>query len=335
MRVSDNSNFGVVRDSMSRSRNRLEDLQLQNSTLKKLNKPSDDPVGSAKILEVRTDKVNNEQFQSNARLAQSFLENSDAALQDLSEIVMRAKEIAIGQSSAASSTPESRMGVAEEVNQLFERAIGTANRRLGDRYLFGGFKNTTHPVDAEGNYQGDSGEMMLEIGREVYIGMNIPGYQVFNTSPENAQDHQAIELRNPSKPKQEKNAEPARRLAAIDSEEKPPVPNVNIFDELKSLRIGLLTGDQTAIRGTLERFDDLLAKVVSTRAKIGSRVQGIEGNITSMERHNVSNAQLSSTIEDADMTQIVSDLAKEETVFKSSLASSKHLIQPTLLEFLR
>ena len=344
MRVSDNTNFGVVRDSMTRSRSRLEELQLQNSTLKKLNKPSDDPVGSAKILEVRTDKVNNEQFQSNAKLAQSFLENTDAALEDLSEVVMRAKEIAIGQSSAASSTPESRVGVAEEVNQLFQRAVGTANRRIGDRYLFGGFKNNEHPVDAEGNYRGDKGEMMLEIGREVYIGMNIPGHQVFNTSPEISADHEAIETRSleeqkifqqKEENKELKKPEPVRRLATEGMEEKTSIPNVNLFDELKALRSGLLTGDQSAIRGTLERFDDLLGKVVSTRSKIGSRIQGIQGNINTMERHNVSNAQLSSSIEDADMTQIVSDMAKEETVFKSSLASSKHLIQPTLLEFLR
>lgn len=341
MRVSDNTNFGVVRDSMTRSRSRLENLQQQNATLKKLNKPSDDPVGSAKVLEVRTDKVNNEQFQSNAKLAQSFLENTDAALEDLSEVVVRAKEIAIGQSSAASSTPETRVGVAEEVNQLFQRAVGTANRRIGDRYLFGGFKNTTLPVDGDGNYRGDTGELMLEIGREVYIGMNIPGHQVFNTSPENSADQRAIEQQrvvNPNeetKENQKPKPEPVRRLATEGMDEKSAVPNVNLFDELKSLRIGLLTGDQTAIRGTLERFDDLLGKVVSTRSKIGSRIQGIQGNINTMERHNITNAQLTSGIEDADMTQIVSDMAKEETVFKSSLASSKHLIQPTLLEFLR
>jgi len=336
LRISDNTNFGIVRDSMTRSRSRLEDLQLQNSTLKKLNKPSDDPVGSAKVLEVRTDKVNNDQFQSNAKLAQSFLENTDAALEDLSDIVMRAKEIAIGQSSSASSTAETRLGVAEEVNQLFQRAVATSNRRIGDRFIFGGYKNMSNPVDADGNYHGDSGEMMVEIGRETFIGMNIPGHQVFNTNPEFSADQRELKQREIEQNKDvAPKPEAFRRLASEGDTQKANVPNVNLFEELKSLRIGLLTGDQPSIRGTLERFDDLLGKVVSTRAKIGSRIQGIQGNITTMERHNISNAQLTSTIEDADMTQIVSDMAKEETVFKSSLASSKHLIQPTLLEFLR
>jgi flagellar hook-associated protein 3 FlgL len=337
MRVSDNSNFSVVRDSLSRSRSKLENLQMQNSTLKKLNKPSDDPVGSGKILEMRTDKVNNDQFQSNAKFAQSFLENTDAALEDLSEVLMRAKEIAIGQSSSASSTPETRIGVAEEVNQLFQRSISTSNRRIGDRFIFGGFQSNSNPVDADGNYRGDEGEMMLEIGREVFIGMNIPGIQVFNTNPDGSVDKVMLEHRKSDQKPDESKHEPLRTLASDRTQEQvqPQVPNVNLFDELKSLRVGLLTGDQNAIRGTLERFDELLAKVVSVRSKIGSRVQGIQGNITTMERHNVTNAQLSSSIEDADLTQVVSDMAREESIFKSSLASSKHLIQPTLLDFLR
>ncbi len=332
MRVSDNTNFGVVRDSITRSRSRMENLQTQNATLKKLNKPSDDPVGAAKVLEVRTDKVNNDQFQSNAKLAEAFLNNTDHALEDLSEVVMRAKEIAINQSSNASSSPETRIGVAEEVKQLYQQAVSTGNRRIGDRYLFGGYKTNQAPVDAEGNYHGDDGEMMTEIGREVYIGMNVPGFHAFNTAPESSGDMRRLQQeKNPDK------SAPPQALRTLASEE-PALDapqNVNIFQELKTLRVGLLTGDTNAIRGTLERFDDMLGKIVATRAKVGSRVQGIQGNISAMERHNITNAQLTSSIEDADMTQVVSDLAKEETVFKSSLASSKHLIQPTLLEFLR
>jgi len=338
MRVTDNSNYGTVRDSISRSRSKLEQLQMENATLKKVNRPSDDPVGTAKILEMRTDKVNNDQFQTNAKLVETFLNNTDHALEDLSEIVVRAKEIAIGQASGASSTAATRVGVAEEVSQLFQRAVATANRRIGDRYLFGGFKNGASPVDAEGKYSGDRGEIMIEVGREVYMGMNIPGIEAFNTQPEQSLDYQRLQ-------QEEEAQNPGRRLASMDESAAnvsaaegqldPATQNVNLFQELKSLRVGLLTGDLNAVRGTLERFDDLQGKILATRAKVGARVQGVQGTVSALERHNITNAMLTSSIEDADMTKVVSDMAKEETVFKSSLASSKHLIQPTLLDFLR
>lgn len=330
MRITDNSNFGTIQESLNRSRARLEDLQMQSATLKKVNRPSDDPIGAAKVLEVRTDKVNNEQFEMNAKLAESFLENTDHAVADLAEVVARAKEIAIGQSSGASSTNETRLGVAEEVDQLFQRAISTANTRIGDRFIFGGFKNQNAPVDAEGRYHGDDGEIMIEVAREVYLGMNVPGVNIFNTQPQHSADFNRIHEQNQQKPQQ------TRTLASkSEQQSEMAAPNVNLFQELKALRIGLLTGDLDTVRNCLENFDALFGQLNSMRAKVGARIQSIEGTVNALEKHNITNAQLTSSIEDADMAQVMSDLAKEETVFRSALASSKHLIQPTLLDFLK
>ncbi len=319
MRVTENSNYDVIRDSIRRSRERMEELQHQSSTLKKINQPSDDPIGASKILELRTDKVNNDQYQMNSKLAEAFLNNTDHALADLTEIVLRAKEIAINQSSAASSSDETRLGVAEEVTQLFKQAIVVANRRIGERYLFGGYKTQNPPVDPEGKYLGDSGQMMVEISSNVFISMNIPGEEAFNTHPQLATQ------------KQSQYSE--QSMSRGESAEK--LENVNLFDELQDFRIGLLTGNMEAIRSTLDRFDQIYSKIVATRSKVGSRTQGVQSTSQAIDRHNITNSMLGSALEDADMAQVVSDLGKEETVFRSSLASSKRLIQPTLLDFLK
>ena len=333
MRVTENTNYGVVRDSIRQSKGRMENLQLQQSTLKKVNAPSDDPVGASKILEMRTDKVNNDQLMMNAKLAEAFLNNSDHALGELSEIVLRAKEIALGQSSGASSTDATRLGVAEEVTQLFSQAISTANRKVGDRYLFGGYKTDRPPVDQSGRYTGDEGKMMVEIGKDVFLTMNVPGIEAFNTNAAGSSDKKRLQY----------GPDATGRQPAAEDEEAGPnegdlnqrTDNVNVFGELQNLRIGLLTGDLDGIRNTLERFDQIYSKLNAERAKVGSRIQGLTSSVTGLERHNLTNAQLSSQLEDADMAQVVSDLAKEETVFRSSLASSQKLIQPTLLDFLK
>jgi len=57
LRVTENSNYDLVRESMRRSKQKMEALQVQSSTLKRVNQPSDDPVGCAKILEIRTQKL--------------------------------------------------------------------------------------------------------------------------------------------------------------------------------------------------------------------------------------------------------------------------------------
>ncbi len=307
----------------------MEGLQNQHATLKKLNTPSDDPVGASKILEIRTDKMNNDQYQMNAKLAETFLENSDHALAELSDIVVRAKEIAIGQSSGASSNDDTRLGVAEEVTQLFQQAVTAANRRIGDRYLFGGYKTNQPPIDAEGKYQGDDGLMMVEIARDVFLSSNIPGFEAFNTQPRKSMAYppQGMEAATDRAPAEANGT--GQNIAEGQAE------NVNVFDELQNLRIGLLTGDLDAIRSTLDRFDQMHGKLVSMRAKVGSRIHGLQSTGQSLERHNLTNAHLGSSIEDADMARVVSDLAKEETVFRSSLSTSQKLIQPTLLDFLK
>ncbi len=316
MRVTENTNYETIRHSIHRSKERMENLQLQSASLKKLNQPSDDPVGASKILELRTDKMNNDQFQMNSKLAESFLSNTEVALEDLTEIIMRAKEIALSQASSASSSDDTRQGVAEEMTQLFNQAVSVANCRVGERYLLGGYKTQKPPVDLEGNYLGDDGQMMVEIAGGVFLSLNIPGNEVFNTNPHLEKSGYGM-------------------IFQRGESELGEIENVNLFDELQDCRIGLLTGDLEAIRNSLERFDQLYSKIVATRSKLGSRINGLKSTNQAIERHNMTNAALSSAIEDAEMAQVVSELGKEEAVFRSALASSKKLIQPTLLDFLR
>jgi flagellar hook-associated protein 3 FlgL len=324
MRVTENTNFDTIRDTIRRSKERMEGLQIQGATTRKLNQPSDDPVGSAKVLELRTDKMNNDQFQLNAKMAETFLRNSDQALSELVELVVRGKEIALNQSSGANSSEETRLGVAEEVNQLFQQAVSTANRRIGDRYLFGGFKTLKPPVDQDGGYHGDHGQMMIEIANDVFISMNVAGDEVFNSHPDSLRSNQIARNDTYS------NRTPRDREGEQDLSE-----NVNIFDELQKLRIAVLTGDQAGVQDTLDRFDQIHGRLVANRVKLGTRLQGIQSASQALERHNITNAILSSSLEDADMAQVASDMSKEETILRTTLASSKKLIQPTLLDFLR
>ena len=112
-------------------------------------------------------------------------------------------------------------------------------------------------------------------------------------------------------------------------------PDQSIFHTLEALRVGLMTNDVDQIRATLEPLDKISSRVISTRSQVGARTAGIDSAIANMGKKNVFNAELQSGIEDADVIQVVSDMAREESVLRASLQASNKLIQPTLLEFLR
>ena len=59
MRVGENTTLNTVRDSLNRSRVRMNDLQRQNATQKRINNPSDDPVGNAKLMTIKGETADN------------------------------------------------------------------------------------------------------------------------------------------------------------------------------------------------------------------------------------------------------------------------------------
>jgi flagellar hook-associated protein 3 FlgL len=227
--------------------------------------------------------------------------------------------------------------VAEEVTQLYNQAVVTANRKVGDRFIFGGYQTEVAPVNAKGEYLGDTGEMMVEVSNDVFISMNVPGVEAFNTQPTNSEDRRRL------LEKQEGiDADEAYALMSFEVDGKDDDgnslggnQNLNVFSELRNLRISLLTGDSDGIKNTLETFDTIRSYLVALRAKVGSRLSGMQNLGHAIERQTITNSMLKSNIEDADMAEVMSNLAQEETVFRTVLGTSKNLIQPTLMDFLR
>jgi flagellar hook-associated protein 3 FlgL len=327
LRVSDNTSKGVVQESIRRSRSRLEDLQIKNSTQKKLTSIADDPAAHTKIMDIRTQSTVNNQFESNAVLAKNRLQMTDLALSEIYDIFVRAKEIAINQSSEASANADSRIGVAQEVSSLYNQLVSIANRRIGQQYLFGGFKTLTSPYTQDGTYKGDSGEIKSEIQKDVFISVNLPGNKVFEFEKYRPEDR----FKDPSLGfNRQPSSDSQNELATAQ-----PAEKINLFKELDSLRVGLMTNDTITIRDSLDKLDDIINHIIMLRTNVSSRVSGIDTALSQTEKIDLANVELSSKLEDADYAELWSDLAREETVFRSSLQAAQKLMQPTLLDFIK
>ncbi len=324
MRVSDNTTRSAVDEALRRTRSRMEELQMKNATQKRMLSGADDPAANTKLMDIRTQKSVNEQFESNGHMAKTRLTMTETALSEVYDIFVRAKEIAISQASDASANADSRLGVAQEVNALYKQLVAVANRRVGQQYIFGGFKTLETPYDADGNYNGDMGEIPIEIQKDVFTAANVPGPHAFEAKKYLPNE----QFRNPA-------AVPEGRQSAVEKQQVPHLQKLSAFAELDALRTGLLTSDTETIRGSLDNLDEIIKNVVTLRAKVSSKVAGIDNAIGQTAKIDQTNAELSSQLEDADFAQVYSDLAKEETVLRSSLQSAQKLIQPTLLDFLR
>lgn len=341
MRIADKMNYDQVKLNLSKNRSEMAELQNQAATQKRVTKPSDDPLAATRVLAARTEISGNQQFLKSVNQAKTFLEYSDQSLGELSEILIRAKELALSQASDASASQDTRDVVATEVEQLFEQAVQVGNRKIGDRFIFGGFQTTTPPFDPNGHYAGDDGEIKITINKEAVIAMNIPGKRVFLgqtaeelRKPENDSPAQGPEIRGPASRSAYANAD-GRSGEAHSIGESWKSRGVSVFNVLRDLETGLRANDKATVQESLDTLDEALAQVILARSQLGSRVMTLNSSMETLQKGQIDAKALASNLEEVDTFELVSDLNKTESTLKASLATSGKLIQPSLLDFLR
>jgi len=304
MRISENTYHSRIQENIAQSKEKLGQLQLQLSNLKKFNTLSDCPSNVFKLLELKTEQFKGEQFQMNAHLAYNFLTHTDHTLASLSEILIQAKEIAISQANAPTFQLSTRSLIVEELNQLLNQALSLANIRIGDRYILGGFKTQSPPFQTDGTYCGDQGLMNLEISNGIFIIINIPGSEIFNVL--NCQKDTENEIQK-----------------------------VNFFEIFEILKTAIFNGEWKVIRDCLDDLEILYHQIIATRAKIGSKLQNLNATCQTEKRQCLTQAALAASLGEADLAHVVSEIGKEEATFHSALASSKKFIQPHFIDFLK
>ena len=357
MRIADKMRFDQVNQNVTKNRSEMSDLQNQAATQKRINKPSDDPLASARVLAARTEEHSNSQFVKNINNAKSFLEFSDQSLGELSDILVRAKELAISQSNDASGNAETRMVTASEIEQIYNQAVQIGNRKMGERYVFAGFKTQTAPFNHEGEYFGDDGDMKVQTHKDSFVAMNISGNKIFlgrglegdgivrpryetPTDVEGLKDFQAEEIeRQQNNEDVERNRLETRGPASIKpSSKRDPVTGaagVNLFSILKGLEVSLRADDKGGVQEALDTLDQAISQVVLARSEVGSRIMAVNNTMESLQKAIVDNKTTASQLEDADAFQVISDINKTDSTLKATLETSGKLIQPSLLDFLR
>jgi flagellar hook-associated protein 3 len=174
MRISNNMMIYNFLGSLNKSLNRMNTIQEQLSDGKIVHRPSDDPIRAFRGLRFNVALTSNEQYTQNSKDATEWLNQTDSALADLSEITQSAKETAI---QAVSSNPSVALSaLAEKIDGLIDQAVTVANTQLGDRYIFAGqqdkmteppYERTTLTINGVASdvviYKGDLNKISLPI----------------------------------------------------------------------------------------------------------------------------------------------------------------------------
>ncbi|NLM42140.1 MAG: flagellar hook-associated protein FlgL [Firmicutes bacterium] len=286
---------------LNRGLSRLEKINNQLGTKKKINQPSDDPVKTGVILRTSSSIREVEQLIRNVDAAVSWLDATDVVLQDVVSVIHRAKELAVaGASTHLDDT--ARKALADEVAQLFDNVFQLANSTHGGRYIFALQYTDVKPftkVDEAapvsqveflaGKSLADVRPVQFDIGAEKPMEVSLNGGEIFGP----------------------------------------------IFDALRTLYDGLNNGDGAAVNTVIGSLDTALDNVLRKISEVGGKQNRVELARERFTDLKLNLTRILSEDQDLDYSEAIMELKMEEFAYRTALSVGARIIQPSLVDFLR
>lgn len=183
MRISTSSMFEAGTRQLNTLQSQLARTQQQLGSQRRLLSASDDPIASARALEVTQSQSINNQFATNRQNARSSLSQLEVALSGAQTLVADIQTIVVAAGNGAYSASD-RATYATELEGKLDDLLAVANTADGGGgYLFAGFKSSQVPYTKNSTgavYNGDQGQVMLQVASSRQVQINATGTAVFD-----------------------------------------------------------------------------------------------------------------------------------------------------------
>jgi flagellar hook-associated protein 3 FlgL len=183
MRISTQTIFEQGIFNLQRNQSALTRGQEQISTGRRILTPSDDPVASARALEVGQARFANDQMIRNADSAEAAIALQEEALGRYTRLLQDVKTTVVSSGNGV-LTGRERRDIASELRGRYDELIGLANTTDSNGlFLFSGFQGSTQPFteNAPGvvAYNGDQGQRLVQIGPVRDLPVSFAGSDIF------------------------------------------------------------------------------------------------------------------------------------------------------------
>ena len=183
MRISSSAIYEAGTRQLNTLQAQFARTQQQLGANKRLLSAADDPIASARALEVTQSKSINTQFETNRQNARSELSQLDVTLASAGTLIQDVQEIVVAAGNGALSASD-RGTYATELEGKLDDLLAVANTADGaGGYMFAGFKSGLVPYAKSATgaaYNGDQGQVMLQVGSSRRVQINATGPAVFD-----------------------------------------------------------------------------------------------------------------------------------------------------------
>jgi flagellar hook-associated protein 3 FlgL len=303
MRISNLMTSTAVMGNLSTTMERMSRLQIQASNGKRILQASDDPVGTAHAMGLRSSMASVEQYTRNVTLAQGQIGVVDNALDSVTKSLADAKRIALTANNA-SSDQATRSNLAVQIEQDINSILDRMNSTYQNRHVFGGNQTdkNTIVVNAGGtppyNYNGDAGVTQVQVSDSTDIAVSITAADVLN-------------------------------MGGAHDASRPDVLTV-----LVNLKKDLESGDLSRMQDHLSQLDAASQNVVSQRAMIGAKGAQLDVYSTHLADLTLNLSNQLMQVEDVDLAQTLTQLSAEQNVYQAALIAAAKINKQSLADYL-
>ena len=285
---------------MNRIQAREQRAQQQLTTGLKINSVSDAPDQIANLMQVRSNLAQTQQISSNLGRVKTETDTAESALQNAVTLLDTVSTLAT-EAQPNTQTADARKQIAVQIGADLERMVGIANTSVEGRFVFSGDNDQAQPYTIDmtqaspvGAYGGSAATRQIQH----------PDGSLFSTS------------------------RPAQEI--FDSAD----PINNVFLAISTLRTALLNGDQAAIdqsAGALKNASSTLNGQLAFYGTVQNRVNAAIDFAADLKTQ-LQTQQ--SGIEDADLTESITELTQAATQQQAALTAMKEMPRTSLFDYL-
>lgn len=314
MRVTNNMMLERSLRDINANIERLDRVQRDISTGKRIHRPSDDPTAMARVLVLRNNMALNTQYQRNIEAAHNQLSVSDTTLNSVVNVVQRFRSLMLtGQNGTLTS--ENRNSIVQEANQLRQELVSLGNTQVNGRYIFGGLKTDQPPYPAAPLtvYDGpnDNGQLSVEIAPAITIRYNVTAFQVFGDT--------------------------ANAPAAAGGAPAANGGANNLFDTIDEFITFMqsTTNNTNVTDISIPKLDVLRDQILNLRTDVGGKINRLEMSTLRLQEIGQNMETLLTNTESTDVAEASLRLNQHEATFRAALSVSARSLPLSLVDFLR
>jgi len=371
VRITNKLMIKALLNDVERAVGNINKFQHQLATSTRINKPSDDPIGAFRVLDLKAGIADNERYLKNIEDGEHYLVVTEASLTDAIEVIQGIKTQVL-QAINGSQDAATRDLIAVRLADYIDQLVESANKKEGDKYLFGGTQTTTAPyiissqVTDEAFTAAADTAVLLDYTELVQGSITVTdpgGGGSYTEGVDYTIDYENgtitalgtggladgsnyeidYTIARPSKVTTNPLGNSGDLIRHIDDAAELVInvkgddvfnSEIDMFDVLRQLKNSLTRNDVDEMRIGLDNLDACLTQIQNCVTLVGSRLDRLAMSGQRREDEDVLLKSLLSSVSDTDIAETIVRLQTEQVTYETALKTTAELLQTSLLDFL-